>query len=113
MAQAAEISTPPQTLIVLRGNRYIEVFTSDRHSAKIIAVPFMESAAGEILIEKHILQSLPPNWQDTYAECNLSDRDAIKEFTVLHLALHRFDKALHQTLNRLVGGNTESVTVTL
>ena len=91
MAQAAEISTPPQTLIVLYGNRYIEVFTSDRHSAKIIAVPFMESAAGEILIEKHILQSLPPNWQDTYAECNLSDRDAIKPTTVIDLMVKAYD----------------------
>lgn len=103
----------PQTLIVLHGNRYIEAFTSDRHRVKIIAVPFMESAAGEILIEEHILQSLPPNWQETYREFNLSDRDVIKEFTVLDLAMHQNDKALHQTLNRLVGGNTEFVTVTL
>ena len=41
----------PQTLIVLHGNRYIEVFTTDCHSTKIIAVPFMASAAGEICVK--------------------------------------------------------------
>ena len=101
MAQAATNSSPSQTLIVLYSNRYIEVFTSDRHSTKIIAVPFMASAAGEILIEEHILQSLPPNWRETYREFNLSDRDVIKEFTVLDLALHRFDKDVFSTLTRI------------
>ena len=91
----------PQTLIVIHGNRYIEAFTSDRHSVKIVSVPFMESVDGEILIEEHILQSLPPNWQETYREFNLSDRDIIKEFTVLDLALHRFDKDVFSTLTRI------------
>ena len=91
----------PQTLIVIHGSRYIEVFTSDRHSVKIIAVPFMESAQGEILIEEHILQSLPPNWQETYCEFNLSDRDSIRDITVLDLALHRFDMAVFSTLSRI------------
>jgi len=101
MAQAAENSSPPQTLIVLHSNRYIEVFTSDRHSVKTIAVPFVESSAGEILVEEHILQSLQPSWRNVYSECNLSDRDAIKEFTVLDLALHRFDKDVFSTLTRI------------
>ena len=90
-----------QTLIVVHGNRYIEVFTSDRHNVKILTVPYIASAAGEILIEEHILQSLPPNWKGTYAECNLSYRDAIKEFTVLDLALHRFDMDVFSTLARI------------
>ena len=103
----------PQTLIVLHGNRYIEVFTSDRHSTKIIAVPFMASAAGEILVEEHILQSLQPSWRNVYSECNLSDRDAIKDYTVIDLAIHKGNTALHKTLNRIAGTTTGKVTVTL
>ena len=80
-----------QTLIVLHGNRYIEVFGSDRHPVKIIAVPFAETPKDEILIEELILQRLPPSWQDTYAECNLSDRDAIKPVEVIDLAVKDFD----------------------
>ena len=90
-----------QTLIVIHGSRYIEVFTSDRHQVRILQVPFAATAAGEILVEEHILQSLPPNWKDTYAEFNLSDRDAIRDFTVLDLALHRFDKDVFSTLTRI------------
>ena len=103
----------PQTLIVLHGNRYIEVFTTDCHSTKIIAVPFMESAAGEILIEEHILQSLQPSWRNVYSECNLSDRDAIKNYTVIDLATDRNNAALHKTLNLIAGTTTGKVTVTL
>ena len=81
----------PQTLIVLHGNRYIEVFTTDCHSTKIIAVPFMASAAGEILVEEHILQSLQPSWRNVYSECNLSDRDAIKPTSVIDLMVKAYD----------------------
>lgn len=103
----------PQTLIVIHGSRYIEVFTSDSHQVRILQVPFMESAAGEILIEEHILQSLPPNWQETYCEFNLSDRDSIRDISVVDVAIKQTDIALHQVLNRHIGSGAESATVTI
>ncbi len=102
-----------QTLIVLHGNKYLEVFTSDRHAVKILAVPYADSAADESLTEEHILQSLPANWQETYCEYNLSDRDAIRDISVVDLAIHRADIALHHVLDRHIGTTTESVQVVL
>ena len=94
------INSPPQTLIVLHGNRYIEVFASDRHPVKIIAVPFVTTPKDEILIEELILLNLPLNWLDVYSECNLSDRDAIKPIEVIDMALKNFDTDVLTTFKK-------------
>lgn len=95
-----EINIPAKTLIVLHGNRYVEVFASDQHACKILQVPFMESAAGEILTEQLILERLPHSWKETYAECNLADRDSIRDISVVDLMQQHFDLSVVQTLNR-------------
>lgn len=101
----------PQTLIVIHGNRYIEVYSNERHPVKIVNVPDMKSVEGELLIEELLQLRLVPYWAKVYTDGYLVDRDAIKDMTVLDIVKRDNDIALVKTMNRIIGA--EQVTVTL
>ena len=102
------LGTPNQqarTLIVLHGNRYIEVFGSDRHPVKIVNVPDMRSIAGEILIEELLTLRLSPFWSKVYRDGYLIDRDAIRNMSVSDLVVRDHDNDLLKAMNSVIGSN--------
>lgn len=89
-----------KTLIVIHGNRYLEVFSSERSQVKIVNVPNMTSIAGELETERLVLEMLPPMWRNVYEDGRLVDRDAIRDVTPAELMGWNFELSLVRTLNR-------------
>jgi hypothetical protein len=102
-------TTSGKTLIVVHGNRYVEVFSNERRQCKIVNVPEFTTAEGELLIEELLTLRLPHHWSKVYRDGYLVDRDAIKPLTVCDLEKRDNDIALVKTMNRIL--NAEIVTV--
>ena len=94
-------SSPTQTLIVLHGNRFIEVYSSERQSVKIVNVPFVHSAQGELLIEELLELRLPPVWSKVYRDGNLIDRDAIRDIKPTDIQKRDYEVSLLRSFNRI------------
>ena len=95
------------TLIVLHGNRYIEVFASDRHPVKIVNVPDMRSIEGELQIEELLTLRLSPYWRQVYVDGILIDRDRIKNVSSADLSVREVDYAVHLTLDRILSDHAK------
>ncbi len=96
-----------RTLIVLHGNRYIEVFSSERHPVKIVNVPHMQSIEGDLLIEEMLQLRLTQYWAKVYTDGFLVDRDAIREVSVTDLFIRDNDIALVKTMNAIIAKNMD------
>lgn len=90
-----------QTLIVLHGNRYIEVYSSERQSTKIVNVPFVQSAKAELLIEELLELRLPHVWSKVYRDGNLIDRDAIRDIKPTDIQKRDYEVSLLRSFNRI------------
>ena len=108
-------SVPPnqqaRTLIILHGNRYIEVFGDQRHPVKIVNVPDMRSIAGELLTEELFTLKLPPCWARVYSEGYLLERDVIRDVSVADLMARDNDLALIRCMNRISRNEVNLCTV--
>lgn len=91
------------TLIIVHGNKYIDVYSSERHPVKIVNVPDMVSKEGELLIEELLTLRLPPYWSKVYSDGFLVDRDAIKDVSVSDLMVRDNNIALIRTMNSHIG----------
>ena len=100
-----------RTLIILHGQRYIQVFGSDRHPVKIVNVPDMRSIKGELLIEELFTLKLPPCWARVYSEGYLLDRDIIREVSVADLMARDNNLALIRCMNRISRNEVNLCTV--
>jgi hypothetical protein len=96
-----------KTLIVIHGNRYLEVFSNERSQVKIVNIPHMSSIAGELAIEELLTLRLPPYWAKVYSDGFLVDRDAIRDVSALDIAIRDNNVALIRTMNRHVAGNVK------
>ena len=96
------MSSQTKTLIVLHGNRYIDVYSSEQHAVKIVNVPDMISKEGELLIEELLTLRLPQYWSKVYVDGFLVNRDAIRDVSVVDIVRRDNDLALIRTLNRHV-----------
>lgn len=89
-----------KTLIVVHGNKYVDVFSNEEHAVKIVNVPDMISMEGELLIEELLTLRLPQHWAKVYSDGFLVNRDAIRDVSVVDIARRDNDLALIRTLNR-------------
>ena len=99
-----------KTLVVVHGNRYLEVFSNERHSVKIVNVPNMTSIAGELETERLVNEMLPPMWRNVY-EGLLVDRDAIRDITPAELMGWNFELSMVQTLKRHIESGASPCTI--
>ena len=89
-----------KTLIVIHGDKYLEVFSNERSQVKIVNVPNMTSIAGELAIEELLSLRLPPYWAKVYTDGHLVDRDAIRDVTAADIMARDNNVALVRTMNR-------------
>ena len=101
--------TTTKTLIVLHGNRYVEVYSSERQSVKIVNVPFVQSAQGELLVEELLELRLPPVWSKVYRDGNLIDRDAIRDIKPTDIQKRDYDISVLKSFNRIAAGAGQAV----
>jgi hypothetical protein len=106
MARAAEKSS--QTLIVVHGNRYMEVFSNDRQAVKIVHVPFATTREGELLIEELLELRLPTFWSKIYRDGHLVDRDAIRDMKATDILKRDYDFAILRAFDRIAASNEKS-----
>lgn len=98
-----------QTLIVLHGNRYIDVYSNEQHSVKIVNVPDMISREGELLIEELLTLRLPQYWSKVYRDGHLIDRDAIRDIKPTDLQKRDYEVSLLRSFNRIAAGAGQAV----
>ena len=90
-----------QTLIVLHGNRYVEVYSNERQAVKIVNVPFVYSTQGELLIEELLELRLPSVWSKVYRDGHLIDRDAIRDIKPTDIQKRDYEVSLLRSFNRI------------
>lgn len=94
-------SSQTKTLIVLHGNRYIEVYSSEQQSVKIVNVPDTISREGELLIEELLTLRLPQHWAKVYTDGLLVDRDAIRDIKPTDIQKRDYEVSLLRCFNRI------------
>ena len=93
-----------QTLIVLHGNRYFDVYSNERQAVKIVNVPFVHSAKGELLIEELLELRLPSVWSKVYRDGHLIDRDAIRDIKPTDIQKRDYEVSFLRSFNRIADG---------
>jgi hypothetical protein len=101
------LASNTKTLIIIHGDKYLEVYSSERSQVKIVNVPNMTSIAGELLTEELLSLRLPPYWAKVYSDGFLVDRDAIRDVSAVDILLRDNNVALIRTMNRHVAGNVK------
>jgi len=95
----------PKILIVVHGNEYIEVFCETRDATvKIVNVPAMHTASGELVIEELLSVRLTQPWAKVHGEGYLIDRDAIRDIKVTDIIDRDEDCRLHSALSKIING---------
>lgn len=102
------MSTPKasqtKTLIVVHGNKYIDVYSNEEHAVKIVNVPDMISTEGALLIEELLTLRLPQYWSKVYSDGFLVNRDAIRDIKPTDIQKRDYEVSILRSFDRIADG---------
>ena len=102
------MSTPKasqtKTLIVVHGNKYIDVYSNKEHAIKTVNVPDMISREGKLLFEELLTLRLPQHWSKIYSNGFLVIRDAIRDIKPADIQKRDYEVSILRSFNRIADG---------